>query len=80
MSVQYRPELGTIGLAPQRPSDREKECLLDTANSQPAPIYYTAKQPYTEKQREVQELTKLRTRAHQSPHFHHQTHLKLHLM
>jgi len=54
MSVQYRPELGTIGLAPQRPSDREKECLLDTANSQPAPIYYTAKQPYTEKQRQVQ--------------------------
>lgn len=44
MSVQYRPELGTIGLTPGYADSREREYLTDTANSQQAPNFYAVKQ------------------------------------
>lgn len=44
MSVQYRPDLGTIGLTPGYPPGREREYLTDTANSQQRANYYGAQQ------------------------------------
>ncbi|KAG0595864.1 hypothetical protein M758_UG204600 [Ceratodon purpureus] len=40
MSVQYRPELGTIGLGSGYPPSNDREHLTDTANSQQRPSYY----------------------------------------
>lgn len=46
MSVQYRPDLGTIGLTPGYPPGKDREYLTDTANSQQSPSYYGTQKSY----------------------------------
>lgn len=52
MSVQYRPDLGTIGLTPGYPPGKDREYLTDTANSQQTPNYYGTQKSYASGERQ----------------------------
>lgn len=52
MSVQYRPDLGTIGLAPGYPPGNDREYLKDTANSQQTPSCYGTQKSHVDGQRQ----------------------------
>ena len=63
MSVQYRPDLGTIGLAPGYPPGSDREYLTDTANSQQTPSYYGTQRSHVDGQRQSAYGTKIKTQS-----------------
>jgi hypothetical protein len=63
MSVQYRPDLGTIGLAPGYPPGNDREYLTDTANSQQRRSYYDTQNSHVDGQRQSAYGTKIKNQS-----------------